>query len=68
MEGLIGKVRHLAKFYSNHNKALSMFAGRHTDGNFTSEAHPESIFMRHMWHPKFRIDEVNFQPRLRVLP
>ena len=67
-EGLLGKVRHLAKFYSNHNRALSEFAARHADGNFTLDPHPESIFMRHMWHPKLRIEMVNSKPRLRVLP
>ena len=67
-DGNLGKVRHLTKFYSNHNRALSEFAARHADGNFTLDAHPESIFMRHMWHPKLRIEMVNSKPRLRVLP
>lgn len=68
MEGLIGRVRHLVKFYANHNRALSEFAARHSDGNFSQDAHPQSIFMRHMWHPSLRIDTGNSQPRLKVLP
>lgn len=61
-------MRHLAKFYSNHNRVLSEFTARHSDGNFSMDAHPESIFMRHMWHPKLHIETGNFQPRLKVMP
>lgn len=56
VEGLIGKIRHVAKFYSSHNRELTLFVSRHMDGNFSSAAHPDSIFMRHMWNSKFKLE------------
>jgi len=64
-EGLVGKIRHLVKFYSQHNKQLNLFVGRHMDANFSSETHPDSFFMRHMWDPSYRLKEVNSYPRLQ---
>jgi hypothetical protein len=53
VEGIIGKVHHLAKFYSQNNQELTKFVSKHKDGNFTGEAHSKSIFMRHIWRPEF---------------
>lgn len=35
-EGLVGKIRHLIKFYSQHNKEMNLFVSRHMDSNFSS--------------------------------
>jgi hypothetical protein len=66
VEGLIGKVRHLFKFYSQHNKELTLFVGNHMDGDFSGEAHPDSFFMRYMWQKSFKLEEVNFYPKLKL--
>jgi hypothetical protein len=34
-EGLVGKIRHLVKFYSQHNKELSLLVSRHINGDFS---------------------------------
>lgn len=53
VEGIIGKVHHVTKFYSSHNDEISKFVTRHKDGNFSGDAHPESIFMRYMWKANY---------------
>jgi hypothetical protein len=41
-----------------------MFIGDHLNGNFTAEAHPDSIFMRYMWKENFNIKLINNEPKL----
>jgi hypothetical protein len=38
----------------------------HTDGNFTGEAHPESVFMKYIWDKKYSMKKVEGVPRLRT--
>jgi hypothetical protein len=55
-EGLLGKFRQLTKFYGLHSTEMMKFIGQHQDGNFLAEAHPQSIFMKHMWQPNFSLE------------
>lgn len=65
-EGLIGKIRHITKFYSQNNEEMSSFIERHMDGNFTNDVHPQSVFMKHMWRKSFRLAEGENAVQLRA--
>lgn len=68
VEGLIGKIHHITKFYSNHNDEMSKFIAAHRYGNFSGDAHPDSIFMRHMWDSNYFLYGMKDEPRLQVRP
>ena len=50
MKAFLGLNFHLLKFYGQQNNHMSNFVSRNKPNNFSSEAHPESIFMRYYTH------------------
>lgn len=55
-EGILGKFRELTKFYGLHSAEMTRFINGHPTANFLDEAHPQSIFMKHMWQENFSLD------------
>lgn len=66
VEGVTGKIYHLTKIFSGERRPLDKFVLEHMDGNFTQEAHPDSIFMRHIWREDYKVVRVDDEYRLTV--
>jgi hypothetical protein len=66
VEGLLGKINHTFKFFSDETRGMNRFIGDHLDENFLSDAHPDSIFMRYIWNKDYGLIIKNGKPSLKI--
>jgi hypothetical protein len=65
-ESILGKFRHLSKFFGPENAHLADLLREHMDGNFEGVAHPDSVFMRYIWDKSYSLEMVGNHPQLRT--
>ena len=46
---------------------MNKFLMEHEDGNFKGQVHSQSMFMKYIWNPNYKIEKVNETAKVKII-
>lgn len=67
IQQMTGLPRFFIKFFGDEASLMGKFLMEHEDGNFKGQVHSQSMFMKYIWNPNYKIEKMNETAKLKII-